>query len=415
MSVKSPKSAFSALGLVRDRGGNTLILFALVLPLAMLTVSAAIDFSRGADAKVKIQTALDAAVLAGARMLSEGSAEKKEISASAKAVFDANISDSTNLYAAPPNATFKVVEKDGLLRGRAEAKLSGLFSSMLSNGPMDIAVTSEAGFNNLDIELAMMLDTTGSMKGQKLADLKKAAGNAIDVLIGAKTTPGNTTTRIALVPYSAAVNAGSYAAVASNGASADCVTERVGAEASTDDGPVLAPVSADSRAYCPDAVVMPLTNKAKPLKAAVDGFEAKGYTAGHIGVGWAYYMLSPKWSAVWPAKSKPAAYSDPQVLKVALLMTDGEFNTYYDGIGDPFNSGASKARSNQQARDLCEDMKNRDIVIYAIAFDAPSKAETMLRDCASSSGHYYDADTGAELVAAFESVADEIRNLRLTR
>ena len=44
---------------------------------------------------------------------------------------------------------------------------------------------------------------------------------------------------------------------------------------------------------------MPLTDDAKALKSRIDTFVASGTTGGHIGTQWAWYMLSPKWNALF--------------------------------------------------------------------------------------------------------------------
>jgi hypothetical protein len=70
----------------------------------------------------------------------------------------------------------------------------------------------------------------------------------------------------------------------------------------------------------------------------------------------AWYMLAPGWSKVWPADSAPGAYGPrTKRRKIAILMTDGEYNTrlahqYGDGTSD-----AKKAMAD--ALDLCTAMK----------------------------------------------------------
>src|SRR5690606_11454063 len=82
---------------------------------------------------------------------------------------------------------------------------------------------------------------------------------------------------------------------------------------------------------CPRAEMVPLTADADRLLGVIDSFEAEGGTAGHIGIQWAWYMLSEKWKNVLPAASAPARHDPEEVAKIAILMTDGEFNlSYFD-------------------------------------------------------------------------------------
>jgi hypothetical protein len=76
--------------------------------------------------------------------------------------------------------------------------------------------------------------------------------------------------------------------------------------------------------------------------------QAGGMTAGHLGIAWAWYLLSPEWDRVWPSDSAPRAYNDPDHMRVAIIMSDGEFNTSYESA-----NGGSEA----QARELCDNMK----------------------------------------------------------
>src|SRR5690606_7091231 len=73
-----------------------------------------------------------------------------------------------------------------------------------------ITTESAALYSDRRVEVAMILDVTGSMRGQKIRDLKTAAGNAVRQLLGANRNE-NTRIRISLVPYAEAVNVGDLA------------------------------------------------------------------------------------------------------------------------------------------------------------------------------------------------------------
>ncbi len=402
--------------LASNRDGNVLMLFALCLPVIILALGAAVDFSRGSDAHVKMQTALDAAVLAGAKALSDGEADAATVEAIAQAAFEANIADSLGSFSSTPTITLTVDMQEGVLEAYGNAEFAHAFSVLGDDDSSQVGGYSQAGFNVLDIEMALMLDVTGSMEGQKVEDLKDASTAVIDMMIGeGGSASTSNTTRISLVPYSAAVNAGDFAETASGGASADCVVERTGPHSDDDLAPGSAPVGTSPAAYCPDSEIMALSDDAEDLKDRIEDMSTGGCTAGHIGVAWSYYTLSPNWSGVFPSESAPAAYGAQNTLKVALLMTDGEFNTYYDGMSDPTCSEPAKTASRNLTLDLCDAMRADGIVVYSVAYQAPSDAELMLRQCAEDPDKYFETNTGPELIAAFQEIADEVRNLRLTR
>jgi hypothetical protein len=87
-------------------------------------------------------------------------------------------------------------------------------------------------------------------------------------------------------------------------------------------------------------------------------------------------------------------------------MTDGVFNTHYI---------SANGNSTAQALNVCDEMKSKGVIVYSVAFQAPSSAETLLRDCATSGDTYFNASSGEELRTAFKAVAADLNNLRLTQ
>jgi hypothetical protein len=84
-------------------------------------------------------------------------------------------------------------------------------------------------------------------------------------------------------------------------------------------------------------------------------------------------------------------------------MTDGLFNIQY-----------SASPSIGIALNLCDAMRANDILIYAIAFDAPATAQWMLKTCTGNpEERYYEAETGEDLLEAYSSIARELTALAL--
>ena len=85
---------------------------------------------------------------------------------------------------------------------------------------------------------------------------------------------------------------------------------------------------------CPDAKIVPLT---ADMEALLDPSRVQGERlhGRRIAVQWTYYMLSPKWrDAIKTAKlgAGPADHDAKKISKVAILMTDGQFNTAFAGV-----------------------------------------------------------------------------------
>jgi hypothetical protein len=228
------------------------------------------------------------------------------------------------------------------------------------------------------------------------------------------------------------------------------VTERIGAQAYTDAPPSTAPVgkgyfgtNADTSCgignYTDPEVnsIQPLTKDRTLLKRRIDKFVATGSTAGHLGTAWAWYLLSPNWNYLFPTASAAAPYSDltvlnskgqPKLRKIAVLMTDGEYNiNYCKGVeaknsdqSPDINCNSENGKSLAQAATLCTAMKNpvgnnsAKIEVFTVGFQVNSTARTFLQTCATDASHYYDATTEVALQAAFRDIALKIATLRLT-
>jgi hypothetical protein len=63
-------------------------------------------------------------------------------------------------------------------------------------------------------------------------------------------------------------------------------------------------------------------------------------------------------------------------------------------------------------RDACDAAHAQGIVVFSIAFEAPTRGQQVMRYCASSDAHYYDVD-GIDISNAFSSIARTINQLRL--
>ncbi|MGH1355593.1 MAG: pilus assembly protein TadG-related protein [Thalassovita sp.] len=84
--------------------------------------------------------------------------------------------------------------------------------------------------------------------------------------------------------------------------------------------------------------------------------------------------------------------------------------TWYNAAFSTINGTVKDQRS----RHICGAAKDAGIIVYTIGFEAPSSGQRLLKDCASSDGHYFDVD-GLEIEDAFSSIAASIRKLRLVQ
>ncbi|MBI1408296.1 MAG: pilus assembly protein TadG [Caulobacter sp.] len=210
----------------------------------------------------------------------------------------------------------------------------------------------------------------------------------------------------------------------------DCVTERVGADAYTDASPASAPVGRNYLSDpdgCLNSEVKGLSSDKASLKKVITDLKAGGSTAGQIGLAWGWYTVSPNFSSIFGGTSQPAPYGTKDLLKVVILMTDGEFNTAYCNgvVSEDSSNGYSSSKINcdatngdpfDQAASMCEAMKAKGIIIYTVGFDISSSRDVsdLLSNCASGPDHFYQPASGSDLKEAFKAIGKDISNLRIS-
>lgn len=206
----------------------------------------------------------------------------------------------------------------------------------------------------------------------------------------------------------------------------NCMVERYGADAATDAAPStsgLGILYSSNGACTTTNYVTPLTPNKTRLNASIDDLAVGGSTAGQIGIAWAWYMLSPNFASVWDKEvaNQPLAYGTPELAKVAILMTDGEFNysTCRGVARTELNStaGCNNATPFQQAQSICTAMKSQGIVIYTVGLELNTALEgdDFLLACATSPQHAFLAASTDQLKDAFKQIATSISKLRLSK
>jgi len=402
-----------------DRRGNFAVLFGVSSLVLVSAAGMALDYSRLSSAKVRLNQAVDAAVLSTTRNITLGNITEDEAEEVVTSYVMANI-DEGELAGQPVQIDKVIVDKVAkTLQVEASIRVPMTLTKLISASDRTIATGATAQFSNTQIEVAMALDITGSMghwipaSGEtRIQGLKKAATKAVDMMFAA---PGaDERVRIGLVPYAATVDASPVIdEIDYTGSSNGCVYERTGPKRyERDFASPLHPVGGTSN--CPGAEIMPMTNDDGLLKSRINAFGTGGCTAGHIAIAWSYYMLAPEWNGAWPAGSDAGPFA-PGTRKYAIIMTDGVFNTH-PSSGKWCNT-PGQAQSNLYARKLCDSMKDDGIQVYTIAFAAPKKAAALMQDCANpntaESQYFFNATDSDELEDAFAAIADDITGLAL--
>ncbi|TPN77622.1 VWA domain-containing protein [Mesorhizobium sp. CU2] len=441
-------------GFARNRDGNIAILFGAAVSVLALGVGFAVNISQLYNARSSLQGVVDAAVTSTARDLTLGVIKEADANKTVQSFLDAN--SNAGILQTNQIVLDKLTVDRTASTVQADAHVDvGLYFPVFSTGDMRrVTASTTALYSNKTVEVAMMLDVTGSMAGQKIKDLRTAASNAVNSFLSGQSA-SNPRVRVAIVPYANSVNVGSLAAstvfvetqasdrkqapgnsdpkyVSASTRPDNCATERKGAYQYSDAGPGVSMVNRDlflsafaqqtGTAACPVATVQPLTANASTLNSVIKNLVASGGTAGHIGVQWAWYMLSENWGSVMNASQRPAKMDPKKVAKYVILMTDGEFNLSYfdaDNVNQVYND-AGKVQTRTAATTLCSAMRDQGIEIFTIGFAlTETNAKSTLQSCASpdtaNSKHFYQAANGAELDQAFQSIVRNIDNLTVTK
>ena len=402
-----------------DCRGAIAIIFAFMVVTLVTVVGGGIDFARWTSAKAQTVSAMDAAVLAGGRLLQLGGTDA-EVIAAAQSYYNQNKSNnlSTDLV------TFTVENNRTEVRAVSNSKIQTPLLSVAGIPELKVegsarSVVAAGANSGTNVEISLMLDTTGSMGwtssagGLKMDHLKAAAKDLVDIVIW--DDQSEFTSRIALAPFAENVNVSStFANDITNSSSKKCVRERSNGNRYTDAAPGSGNGYFDKQSGNCGSEIMPLSSSKSSLKAAIDGLPTSGGTAGHLGTAWSWYLLSPNWNSIWPNSAQAQPYSmitqmnsdgKPLLRKIAVLMTDGEYNKEYSG-----------GSSTTQARALCTNMKAAGIEVYAVGFEIVSggEADTTMSGCATSPDHYYNATSGDALRSAFRDIALKISTLRIS-
>jgi Flp pilus assembly protein TadG len=433
--------------------GNATIIFAIAAIPVFLGAGAAIDMARVNEASTHFAAALDAAALAAAADTTGKTEAQLEVLA--RTYLDNNYKDSE----AKKIVAFDLKSYPDRIEVTGTTRVKTTIMSLAQIDYVDLDLEAEVIKAGSSIEVSLVLDNTGSMAtGTKMAYLKAAAKNFINTVVWTGSTPYYS--KVAIVPYSMGVNVDTYAVAArgpiTSGTSttpgfanftfknmkninttytiSTCVSERIGTKAYTDDA--ITSTTRVGRVYLPTASsclkskLLPLTNDKAVLNARIDAMSAAGSTAGHVGVAWGWYALSPT-IGLWSGSSIPAAYGTEKLKKIMILMTDAEYNTNYCNgvtsntattgsgtIDTHINCNAPNGSSWNQAKAMCAAMKKKGVEIYTIEFelDASIAARVdLVQSCATDSAHRFNAANETQLNSAFQAIALNLLDLRVAK
>ncbi|MCB1389714.1 MAG: hypothetical protein KDK12_11335 [Rhodobacteraceae bacterium] len=266
-----------------------------------------------------------------------------------------------------------------------------------------------------DVELVMVLDVSGSMNGQgKIDAMRDAAVNLTNELLSGAEEVGDV--GITLVPYDTWVlpPAGflnHFSNTAGSGACNDWLlwTQITGS---------LNLLT--NRGNCNTAswrTVRPYVSDPDLAETYIDDLRASGTTSIDLGVRYGALFFDP---SIRPAISeliangeidpafegRPYDWDEENVVRALILLTDGQ-----NCCGERY----PELLQNLNTEGVCDALKDRGVLIYTIAYQAPPSGAALMQDCASSPSHYFNT-TADEIIDVFRGISASIQTqaLRLT-
>jgi len=328
-----------------ENSGNISIMFASAVTMLLIGVGAAMDYSNMASKRSELQSIADAVVIAA---VTSGYDTEDELKIYSKQFL-------TEL--GYPNTSLDItLTSDKTVIATPKAGYEMLVMGAFGHESRDISATAEAPLpGGLKTNLALVLDTTRSMEGERMTALKSAADTLLKELETAN-NDGEENIQVSLVPFA------DYVRIAESNENENWLDRQ------------------------PDQIM---------TYEILD--EENSTNCRQVGEGEEAYTECDGSNSVSLRGTKPG----------------------FDGIyhwGESDNPEKAKQDADLLTSELCSSIKDDGIKIISVAFEIEEEStKTLLENCATSPSDYYDATNSAELKRAFKNIGSGLNEIRLIR
>ena len=411
---------------------------ALILPVLLGMAGLAVDAGNLYLAHSRLQAAADAGALAGALKLP----------------FDPNLTGGTvnaavtsivndNMNSAVVDRVYQGSEVRSLCV-ECSSDVDLMFMGVLGVANPNITASACAGFNNL--EIVLVLDCTGSMKGDPIEKVKQASADLVNLVLPDGGAPS---TKVGIVPFRSKVRIDAGV----DGLAAGCRnvdgTLDTGPRSEYKNSSYVSP--RDARVYdygsywkiasryrtygylytdtcSPIPMTQALSTNKSEILSSISAMNADGNASGTIiseGLKWGRHVLTPE-------SPFTEGSTEEDFRKILILLTDGDTedgscggtyslnyspnaywtNAYYNaGITDCHcNDGGCL---NQAVLDEAQTAKNEGIEIFTIRYGSSDYVDVNLMQAIASSkegtnDHYYDAPTSDDIDDIFKEIGQHL-------
>jgi Flp pilus assembly protein TadG len=342
--------------MIRSRDGNFAMLAAVLLPVAMIAGSLALDTTNALSMKTRLQNAVDSAALATAtRLYQEENLSVADAKAFAASFLNGQIEEDKSAFggfSVVPTVEVTPVKANGGTTWKVSVAVTGSqkatpMARLMGRDTLSVNVVgkSQSGSESSQgsISMALVLDQSGSMGwtldgAKKILVLKQAVFGLID-------------------QFKAVDKKGDYIRLGS--------------------------VSYNSRVTGKNN----MTWNVNRVHNFVGQLTATGGTDSTDAFKWGYESVT---STTETTEHKTRTGQEPE--RIIVFMTDGD-NNY--------------TSADTSTKKLCDEAKKDGLTIYTIAFAAPTRGQQLLSYCADKPENYYDARNSQELIDAFKNIGEQ--------
>lgn len=403
----------------KDQKGAVALMFSLSLIPLMLFVGAAIDYSRATSERERMQAALDSAALS--LTSTEPTTSLIELQAMAEQVFLANYRNGR--FGTNPQVTVTRVNSIISVAGVVDVDMA--IMKFAGHSTWTVGASASVTAERKKIELALVLDNTGSMgSAGKMTALKAAVNDLVDALKKKVVQPDDV--KLSIVPFNTEVkidpglfNASwlrwdvilentslSWAArqPPSQAAWQGCLADR-DQPLDTNAAPATTLFTRYVASQCHAsglAQTEALTTNLELIRTRAQSMNPNGYT--NVTIGMAMGLSTLRGDSPFGAASSNAS----NVEKFMIVLTDGD-NTRnrWDS-----NSSAIDPRLELACNQAKTDAVDKRVKIFTIRVINGNAA--LLKKCASDPSMYYDVKDASELQPVFQKILDTIKGARIT-
>ncbi|MCP4933132.1 MAG: VWA domain-containing protein [bacterium] len=189
---------------IEEKRGTTAIIFGIMIIPVMVLAGGVVDYGRAVKTKAQLAATLDAAVLATQMQYSlDDTTDYKQM---VHNYVKKNLTEASKTY---QGLEIKLVTRDiteeSELIASISTKVTTNFLNLIGFNHFNVSVSSAAIVGGGGLELALVLDNTKSMNGDKLTALKAAAKDLTQSIMKNK---ADDTVKMAIVPFTNMVNIG---------------------------------------------------------------------------------------------------------------------------------------------------------------------------------------------------------------